>query len=159
MMARKTFPRSTSRTNPRVRPWAYGLGVYAPFGLSTNWPDSSPLRTFALKNKQTYRTYNFSVAWQSTPEFSFGGSFTYNKVDTDLNRAIGVFGPADHFRFAGGGHTFGANLGLLWKPSPRHSFGLSYHAPHERHAARHLVHHPAGRERTRLRRLSSFPKR
>lgn len=111
---------------PQGAPLAYGLGVYAPFGLSTDWPDSSPLRTFALKNKQTYRTYNFSLAWQSTPEFSFGGSFTYNKVDTDLNRAIGVFGPADHFSFEGSGHAFGVDLGLLWKPSPQHSFGLSY---------------------------------
>ena len=111
---------------PQGAPWTYGLGVYAPFGLSTDWPASSPLRTFALKNKQTYRTYNFSVAYQLSPEFSLGGSFTYNKVDTDLNRAIGLFGPNDLFRFEGGGHAFGANLGLLWKPSAQHSFGLSY---------------------------------
>lgn len=111
---------------PQGAPWAYGFGVYAPFGLSTDWPDASPLRTFALKNEQTYRTFNFSLAWQSTPEFSFGGSVTYNAVDTDLNRAIGIFGPADRFRFEGNGHAFGANLGMLWKPSPRHSFGLSY---------------------------------
>ena len=111
---------------PQGSPMAYGLGVYAPFGLSTDWPNSSPLRTFALKNEQTYRTYNFSVAWQSTPEFSFGGSFTYNAVTTDLNRAIGLFGPTDRFRFEGSGHALGVALGLLWKPSPRHSFGLSY---------------------------------
>ena len=107
-------------------PMAYGLGVYAPFGLATEWPDNSPLRTFALKNKQTYRTYNFSVAWQASSEFSFGGSFTYNRINTDLNRAIGVFGPTDHFSFEGSGHVFGAHLGLLWKVNAQNNFGLSY---------------------------------
>ena len=46
---------------PQGAPWTYGLGIYVPFGLATDWPASSPLRTFALKNKQTYRTYNFSA--------------------------------------------------------------------------------------------------
>jgi long-chain fatty acid transport protein len=111
---------------PQGAPWTYGLGVYAPFGLSTNWPDASPLRTFALKNEQTYRTCSFSLAYQFSPEFSVGGSFTYNKADADLRRALGLFGPGDLFRFEGSGHAFGGNLGLLWKPSAQHSFGLSY---------------------------------
>lgn len=122
----QNIPALYATWKPQGSPMAFGLGIYAPFGLATEWPDASPLRTFALKNEQTYRTYNFSVAWQASPEFSFGGSFTYNQVDTDLNRAIGLFGPTDRFRFEGDGHAFGASLGLLWKPSPRHSFGLSY---------------------------------
>lgn len=106
--------------------WAYGFAVYAPFGLSTEWPDASPLRTFALKNEQTYLTYNFSAAWQASPSLSLGGSLTYNRVDTDLNRRIGVFSPTDLFRFEGNGDALGFNLGVLWAANERHSFGLSY---------------------------------
>jgi long-chain fatty acid transport protein len=108
--------------------WAFGLGVYAPFGLSTDWAADSPLRTFALKNKQTYLTYNLSAAYMISPTLSVGGGLTYNRVTTELSRAIGVFGPDDLFRFKGDGHAIGYNLGVLWKPATEHSFGLSYQA-------------------------------
>ena len=111
---------------PADAPWAYGIGIYAPFGLQTEWPASSVLRTFALKNEQTFRTLNFTGAWQVAPEFSLGLSVTYNKVTTDLRRALGVFGPTDLFRFEGDGHAFGFNLGALWKINERHQLGLSY---------------------------------
>ena len=107
-------------------PWAFGLGVYAPFGLETEWADSSPLRTFALKNKQTYLTFNFSAAYEISPTLSVGGGLTYNKVTTDLQRRLGVFSATDLFRFKGDGHAVGFTLGALWKPAPEHSFGVSY---------------------------------
>ena len=112
--------------NPTDAPWAYGLAVYAPFGLETDWPANSPLRTFALKNEQKYLTYNFTGAWQFSPQFSLGASVTYNQVETDLRRALGLFGPNDLFRFEGDGSALGFNLGALWKPTAQHSFGLSY---------------------------------
>ena len=111
---------------PDNGPWAYGLGIYAPFGLSTEWANSSPLRTFALKNKQTFLTFNLSGAYQVSPTLSLGGGLTYNRVSTELQRAIGLFGPADLFRFKGNGTAFGFTLGALWKPSVEHSFGISY---------------------------------
>jgi long-chain fatty acid transport protein len=111
---------------PDTGPWAFGLGVYAPFGLSTEWPANSPLRTFALKNKETYLTFNLSAAYQVSPTLSLGGGVTYNKVTVDLSRAIGVFGPTDLFRFKGDGHAVGYTVGALWKPVAEHSFGVSY---------------------------------
>lgn len=112
--------------NPDSSPWAYGLGVYAPFGLSTEWPANSPLRTFALKNEQTYLTFNLSAAYQVSPTLSLGGGVTYNRVSTDLRRALGVFGPTDLFRFEGDGDAFGYTFGALWQPTTQHSFGISY---------------------------------
>lgn len=111
---------------PSDAPWAYGFAMYAPFGLETEWANSSPLRTFALRNEQSYVTYNFTGAWQVSPELSLGASVTYNKVGTDLNRALGLFGPTDLFRFEGDGDAFGVNLGLLWKVNERHQLGVSY---------------------------------
>lgn len=111
---------------PAGTPWACGFGIYAPFGLKTEWSNASPLRTFALKNEQTYRTFNFTGAWQVSPEFSLGFSATYNRVSTNLNRALGVFAPNDLFRFEGDGDALGFNLGALWKINERHQFGLSY---------------------------------
>jgi long-chain fatty acid transport protein len=107
-------------------PAAYGLGVYVPYGLSTEWPPDSPLRTFALKNTQKYVTYNFSGAWKFSPDFSAGIGLTYNHATTDLRRALGVFGPDDLFRFEGSGNTVGFDLGVLWKINAQNSIGASY---------------------------------
>lgn len=122
----QTVPAFYSAWHPQGAPWAYGFGVYAPFGLSTEWPAGSPLRTLALKNEQTYLTYNFSLAWQVSNELSLGLGLTYNHVSTDLRRALGFLAADDLFRFEGKGSAPGFNLGLLWQPHPRHSFGLSY---------------------------------
>ena len=122
----QSVPSFYATWKPQGAPWAYGFGIYAPFGLSTDWPDASPLRTFALKNKQTYVTYNFSGAWQCSSDLSFGAGVTYNRVSTDLRRALGFIAPNDLFRFEGSGDTAGLNLGVLWQPAPEHSFGLNY---------------------------------
>lgn len=111
---------------PEGANWTFGFGMYAPFGLETEWPAASPLRTLALRNEQEFRTYNFSAAWQVSPSLSLGGSLTYNRATTDLRRGIGVFGPNDLFRFEGDGDAFGANLGVLWQVSERNWFGVSY---------------------------------
>jgi long-chain fatty acid transport protein len=122
----QTIPAFYATSKLAGSPMAYGFGIYVPFGLSTDWPDSSPLRTFALRNVQKFITYNFSVAWQVNPDLSAGLGLTYNHASTDLRRALGIFGPNDLFRFSGSGHSIGFDLGLLWKPSAEHSFGLSY---------------------------------
>jgi long-chain fatty acid transport protein len=107
-------------------PVAYGFGVYLPFGLSTDWPDNSPLRTIALRNVQKIITYNFSGAWQISPDFSVGAGIAYNHGMTDLRRAIGVFGPDDLFRFSGTGDALNFDVGFLWKVNAQNSLGATY---------------------------------
>ena len=82
--------------------------------------DSSPLRTFALKNKQTTLTFNLSAAYQVSPELSVGGGLTYNKVTTDLRRALGIFGPTDLFRFKGDGKLTFDRLTDVYHSGTRH---------------------------------------
>lgn len=128
----QAVPAFYSAWHPHGSKWAGGFGVYAPFGLSTEWPSdaSSPLRTLAEKSEQTCLTYNLSGAWQIAPQLSLGAGVTYNHVTTDLRRALGFLAPDDYFRFEGSGNGVGFNLGLLWQPRPEHSFGLSYsHTP------------------------------
>jgi long-chain fatty acid transport protein len=123
---RLTIPSFFASWKMAGSPIAYGFGVYAGFGLSTDWPNNSPLRTFALRNTQKLVTYNFSAAWQFNPTLSAGLGLTYNHATTDLQRAIGIFGPNDLFRFRGTGDAVGFDLGVQWKPSAENTFGLSY---------------------------------
>ncbi len=123
----QSVPSFYSTWHPKGAPWAYGFGVYAPFGLKTEWPANSPLRNFALKNELKYITYNFSGAWQINPTLSLGGSITYNRVSADLSKGLGFIVPgSDMLHFNGDGDCFGFNFGVLWQPSAQHSFGLSY---------------------------------
>ena len=120
---------------PAGAKWAVGLGVYAPFGLSTDWnngdkPLSDPLFEFATKNEETYTTINPVFAWQISDSFSIGGGITFNHLKVDLRRGVifsGV-GPFGIYRFNGSGSDLGYNLGLRWQPAPEHAFGLSYQA-------------------------------
>ncbi len=104
-------------------PWALGLGVYAPFGLETEWNAGSPLSPFATRNEQSVRTYNLTAAWTVSPALSVGGALTWNHLTTDL-RQVPV--PGVPFRFEGEGDALGANVGALWRLNERHQFGLSY---------------------------------
>jgi long-chain fatty acid transport protein len=109
--------------------WAVGLGVYAPFGLSTDWSNSADLYEFATKNEETYTTFNPVFAWRLTDTLSIGGGLTINHLQVDLRR--GVILPSDptaSFRFNAAGNDTGYNFGLRWQPAGEHAFGLSYQA-------------------------------
>lgn len=101
------------------------FGMYSPFGLSSSWPDSSGFRTLATANTVEYYTAALSAGIPLAPGLSIGGSLQYDQQHVDLNRGLGYV-PGDRFHFAGHGRAASYNVGLLWQPSPRHAFGLSF---------------------------------
>ncbi|HKI68979.1 MAG TPA: outer membrane protein transport protein, partial [Verrucomicrobiae bacterium] len=48
-------------------PVSAGLGVFAPFGLSSEWPQDTGFRTIGTKGSLTYITINPTVAWKIVP--------------------------------------------------------------------------------------------
>jgi long-chain fatty acid transport protein len=111
-------------------PLSFGLGLYAPYGLSSEWPQDSGFRTIATKGSLTYYTFNPVVAWRVVPSLSIAAGLTVNYSETDLER--GLFWPAqsfDNFRFKGDAWDVGYNLGLLYKPIEQLSFGFSFRSP------------------------------
>lgn len=105
-------------------PIAMGLGVYAPFGFGLEYPDDASIRTLAKKGRIQYLSFNpvFAVELTKTLSFAAGGSVNHGRVML----ARGIFTEGDEFQFKGDGVGYGFNLGLLWKPHPMHSFGLTY---------------------------------
>jgi len=111
-------------------PLSFGLGVYSPYGLSSHWPQDTGFRTVATEGRVTYATINPVVAWQITSNLSIAAGLTVNYCDMDLRQ--GLFWPTqpyDGFDFSGNGWTAGCNLGLLWKPFEKISFGASFRSP------------------------------
>jgi long-chain fatty acid transport protein len=114
---------------PKDSRLSLGLGVYAPYGGSMNWPQDTGFRTVATEGKLTYLTLNPVVAVKLLPQLSFGGGLMVNYVNMDLEQGLraSYLPPAiNFFRFKGDGWSVGYNAGILWQPHPKISFGATF---------------------------------
>lgn len=109
-------------------PLSFGLGIYSPYGLSSEWPEDAGFRTIATRGRLTYFTVNPVVAWKVSSEVSVAAGLTVNYADLDLRQGLAAptGGYGDTYQFQGDGAAVGFNAGLLWKPSTQVQFGLTY---------------------------------
>lgn len=112
---------------PDNSPLSYGLGVYSPFGQSSDWPDNSGFRTLATRNEITFITVAPTLAWKICDQLSVGAGLQINHVQTDLRRGLTPSpSTGNQFRFEGDDTSFGYNFGILWRLTEKHVFGLNY---------------------------------
>jgi long-chain fatty acid transport protein len=111
---------------PEKLPMTFGLGLYSPYGLSSEWTQDSGFRTLAIKGKLTYMTVNPVVSFKLAENLFIGGGPTINFGDLDLQQGITPIPNNDLFKFEGNGTAVGYNLGLLWKPHDKVSLGINY---------------------------------
>lgn len=112
---------------PEEWDFSFGLGAYSPYGLGLKWPQDTGFRTTGTESKLLYATINPVIGWKVFPNFSIGGGITVNYADIELDQ--GLVWPAqnyDNFRFKGDGWDVGYNLGALWSPHEKLSFGASF---------------------------------
>jgi long-chain fatty acid transport protein len=113
-------------------PVSFGLGVYAPYGGKSSWPQDTGFRAVALDGSLTYVTINPVVAVKLPFNFSIGGGVMVNYADMSLEQGLKEYSylpPAiNFFRFKGHGWSVGYNLGLLWQPHEKVSLGASFHS-------------------------------
>ena len=108
--------------------FAFGLGVYAPYGLGLEWSDDVAFRDEGIEGRLLYSTISPVVAWRITPTFSLAAGPTLDYAKVDFRQGFGGI-PNSRFHFRGDGIAFGAKAGLLWQPHPKWSFGASYFSP------------------------------
>jgi long-chain fatty acid transport protein len=111
--------------SPEGLPLSFGLGVYAPYGLSLDWGKNTPLSTIAQRGDLLYATVNPVVAWKITKTLSVGVGPTINYSSARLESAIGLM-PGDEFKLNGSGWAYGFNAGIRWEPLPQWAFGINY---------------------------------
>jgi len=121
-------PQLNYSIKPKNSNFAFGLGVYAPFGLGLQWPEDTGFRTLAIEGRVSYLTINPSVAWQIHPTLSLAPGPTINYSKVKLKQGIGLPGgaPYDQFNFNGDDFDLGFHAGVLWQPCPQWSFGFNY---------------------------------
>lgn len=111
--------------SPKGFPLAFGLGIYAPYGLSLDWGDNPPFRTLAQEGKLLYACVNPVVAWRIHPSLTVAIGPTLNYSEATLKRGIGVVA-GDQFEFEGDGFDAGFNAGIRWQPHEKWAFGVNY---------------------------------
>jgi len=111
--------------SPKDFPLSFGLGLYAPYGLSLDWGQNNPFRIEAEKGELTYLTINPVVAYEILPNLSIGVGPTINYSDANFQQGIGLF-PGDQFKVEGSGWDYGFNAGIRWQPLAEWAFGINY---------------------------------
>ncbi len=111
---------------------SFGIGLFVPFGLGTEWSEDWVGRYLAVKTDLLAFFINPTIAYKVSPQFSVGAGFDYIFGNVSLTRKLNLpppLGPlpADwDSKLEGTGNGFSFNIGVLYKPSEAFSIGATY---------------------------------
>lgn len=110
--------------------WTVGFGVYAPFGLKTEYENGFQGRYFAHDSKVEVVTLQPTVSYAFNDKVSIGGGPTFNRIDGTLTSALrNPLGGADGKASIKGDDTaVGYNIGILVQATDKTRLGLVYHS-------------------------------
>lgn len=110
--------------------WAFGLGVYAPFGLITDYENSFQGRNFGSKSEVKVITFQPTVSYAFNDRVSIGFGPTINHISGKLESALKTpFSPNDgNVEIKGDDIGYGYNIGLLVQATDTTRVGLTYHS-------------------------------
>jgi long-chain fatty acid transport protein len=120
--------------------WVLGLGVNAPFGLSTDYPSGWVGRYHALHSSLRTIDLTPTLAWSPDPRLVLGLGLQVQYADADLSSAIdlGTLGAAlgvpgaipaaqdGRVQVTGDDWGYGFTMGALAEPLPGTRLGLAY---------------------------------
>lgn len=111
--------------------WAFGLGVYAPFGLVTDYEKTFQGRYYGDKSKVTVITVQPTVSYKINDYVAVGFGPTFNHFKGELTSAIQL-NPAGtndaKARINGEDNAWGYTAGILVTPIESTQVGLTYHS-------------------------------
>jgi long-chain fatty acid transport protein len=131
---------------------AYGIGLYVPYGLTSQWTDSFPGRFLAKKAALATIYVQPNISYQFNDKWSVGGGPVIGHSSVELIQAIDLseqianpgppavrfsqLGIAARTEFAratlkGDAFSYGAHIGLFGKPNERWTVGVRFLTPLE----------------------------
>ncbi|MFH2068232.1 MAG: outer membrane protein transport protein [Candidatus Omnitrophota bacterium] len=116
-------------TDLKTTNWRFGLGITTPFGQSTEWSKDGLFRYNATFSEMKFIDVNPTIAYRVNPEFSLGLGLNYYNSSLTLkaqNDYSFFSSPDGSQKMAVEGEGYGYNLGLLYKPSEKHSIGGTF---------------------------------
>lgn len=107
--------------------WAFGLGVYAPFGLITNYESGFQGGGFGSESKVQVVTFQPTVSYAFNDRVSIGFGPTINRIGGTLESDLPLFGDT-HVKIKGDDTALGYNIGVLVQATDTTRVGLTYHS-------------------------------
>ncbi|WP_213879870.1 outer membrane protein transport protein [Pseudomonas sp. dw_358] len=110
--------------------WAFGLGVYAPFGLVTNYESTFQGRYFGDKSEVKVVTFQPTISYAFNDRVSIGFGPTINRMSGELNSALSI-SPLlrdSEVKVKGDDWGYGYNVGVLVQATDTTRVGLTYHS-------------------------------
>ncbi len=137
------FPSTLYYTHEANEKLTAGIGVFFPFGLSSEWDDDYEGRYIGTSVEMFSMNINPVFSYQVTDRLSLAAGLDFVYVDTDLRAMVnqtiaGLLLPPDlggpinellpdvRQKFTGDGWGLGYNLGALFKATDRVSIGMAY---------------------------------
>ena len=110
--------------------WAFGLGVYAPFGLVTNYESNFQGRNFGSNSEVKVVTFQPTVSYAFNDKVSVGFGPTINRISGTLESALTTpVSPNDgNVKIKGDDIGYGFNIGVLVQATDTTRVGLTYHS-------------------------------
>jgi len=126
---------------------SWGIGIHAPFGLTTNYDDDSIFRYQANESAVTIIDINPAIAFKVNEDLSLGFGLDAQYMHVELSSSIdfgavclgatmdpALCGGLDLLpqqadgtnEISGDGFAFGWNMGLMWDATENLTFGLSH---------------------------------
>ena len=103
-----------------------GFGLYNPFGLRTEWPDAWAGRFLATKADVTTFYLNPTFSYKVAETLAIGAGLDYVLGSAELERRIDLSPEEGRVKLEGDGNAVTFNIGFLFRPSARWSFGASW---------------------------------
>jgi long-chain fatty acid transport protein len=102
-----------------------GLGVFVPFGLSTEWPGDWEGRYVTTFSEINTIYLNPNVVWSATPSLHIAGGLTYVPSSVTLRSKVPPL-PDSDMEIKADGDGWGYNLAVLAALPGRNNLGISF---------------------------------
>ncbi|ERH48757.1 outer membrane protein transport protein [Pseudomonas sp. MDMC216] len=111
---------------------AFGLGVYVPFGLMTDYESSFQGRYYADKSYVRVITVQPTLSYRFNDKLSVGFGPTFNHIEGELTSSVlNPLSPGSNdgkVKVKGDDTAVGFNVGVLYEFTPNTRAGVTYHS-------------------------------
>lgn len=106
--------------------WSFGFGVYAPYGLITDYDDDFKGRYYGNYSKVEVITAQPTLSYRFNDKLSVGFGVTYNHIKGELeNKTPGLTGDGT-INIKGDDDAWGYIAGIIYRPVESTTLGLTY---------------------------------
>ena len=117
--------------------WAYGLGIYAPFGVVSDYENGFAGEAHGLKSSVRVVTVQPTISYKFNDRVAIGFGPTINRIDGELSSRLNVVAKTPigsmpigkpKVKVKGDDIGYGFNLGAMIDLSDATTWGITYHS-------------------------------